>query len=156
MPLRDHFRSPVNDTHSWDEVHGGWPMEIVRDLIKILPAGFRAAPNVHLGSFEVDVRAYDLDTRDPGTAPDVGGAGPATQVALAPTFTVDADFVFVTVRHLGVDGDRWDGAGGGVVPFVGSDIDFHVQATVQRLPRRTGVHRWAEVIAQGHGLALGG
>ena len=24
MPLRDHFRSPVNDTHSWDEVHGGW------------------------------------------------------------------------------------------------------------------------------------
>ena len=30
MPLRDHFRSPVNDTHSWDEVHGGWPMEIVR------------------------------------------------------------------------------------------------------------------------------
>ena len=31
MPLRDHFRSPVNDTHFWDEVHGGWPMEIVRD-----------------------------------------------------------------------------------------------------------------------------
>lgn len=27
MPLRDHFRSPVNDTHSWDEVHGQWPGE---------------------------------------------------------------------------------------------------------------------------------
>jgi hypothetical protein len=25
MPLSDHFRSPVNDTHSWDEVHGQWP-----------------------------------------------------------------------------------------------------------------------------------
>jgi hypothetical protein len=44
MPLRDHFRSPVNDTHSWDEVHGGWPMEIVRTLREILPPGFRAGP----------------------------------------------------------------------------------------------------------------
>lgn len=68
MPLRDHFRSPVNDTHSWDEVHGGWPMEIVRDLSTILPAGFRAAPNVHLGSaFEVE------------------------RTALSPTLTVEAD-----------------------------------------------------------------
>ena len=39
MPLRDHFRSPVNDTHSWDEVHGQWPGEIVRELVTILPAG---------------------------------------------------------------------------------------------------------------------
>jgi hypothetical protein len=39
MPLHDHFRSPVNDTHSWDEVHGGWPGEIVRHLTTLLPAG---------------------------------------------------------------------------------------------------------------------
>jgi len=32
MPLRDHFRAPVNDTHSWDEMHGQWPGEIVRTL----------------------------------------------------------------------------------------------------------------------------
>lgn len=88
MPLRDHFRSPVNDTHSWDEVHGQWPGEIVRDLTGILPAGFRAAPKVHLGSpFEVDVSTYDLDARDP-EAP--VGAGMATQTARAPTFTVEA------------------------------------------------------------------
>ncbi len=92
MPLRDHFRSPVNDTHSWDEVHGGWPMEIVRDLRTILPAGFRAAPNVHLGSaFEVDV-----STHEPVAAPDspvVGTAegGTATLAALSPTLTVEAD-----------------------------------------------------------------
>lgn len=91
MPLRDHFRSPVNDTHSWDEVHGGWPMEIVRDLTTILPAGFRAAPKVHLGSaFEVDVGSYDLDTRDPDALPDSGG-GVATQTALSPTLTVAAE-----------------------------------------------------------------
>lgn len=89
MSLRDHFRSPVNDTHSWDELHGGWPMEIVRDLQPRLPAGFRAAPQVHLGaSFEVDVSTYDLDTRDPA-APDGGGV--ATLVACAPTYTVEAE-----------------------------------------------------------------
>jgi hypothetical protein len=27
MPLRDHFRSPLDDLHSWDELHGGWPMD---------------------------------------------------------------------------------------------------------------------------------
>jgi hypothetical protein len=90
MPLRDHFRSPVNDTHSWDEVHGQWPGEIVRDLITILPKGFRAAPKVHLGSpFEVDVSTYDLDSRDPDAPVDTGGAT-ATQTKLAPTFTVEA------------------------------------------------------------------
>ena len=35
MPLRDHFRSPVNDKHTWDELHGGWPMMIVRALFDI-------------------------------------------------------------------------------------------------------------------------
>jgi hypothetical protein len=35
MPLRDHFHSPINDTHSWGEAHGQWPAEIVRDLRNI-------------------------------------------------------------------------------------------------------------------------
>ena len=90
MPLRDHFRSPVNNTHSWDEVHGQWPGEIVRDLAKILPAGFRATPKVHLGSpFEVDVSTYDLDSRytDSGD----GGTATLTQTALAPTLVAEAN-----------------------------------------------------------------
>jgi hypothetical protein len=92
MPLRDHFRSPVNDTHSWDEVHGGWPMEIVRDLTTILPAGFRSAPKVHLGSpFEVDVSTYDLDSRNPDDSTSQGGV--ATLTALAPTVTVVAELM---------------------------------------------------------------
>jgi len=92
MPLRDHFRSPVNDTHSWDEVHGQWPGEMVRDLTTILPAGFRAAPNVHLGSpFEVDVSTYDLDSRNPDTNADTGDGGTGTLTAFSPTLTVEAD-----------------------------------------------------------------
>ncbi|VTT98312.1 Uncharacterized protein OS=Candidatus Entotheonella sp. TSY1 GN=ETSY1_33795 PE=4 SV=1: DUF4058 [Gemmataceae bacterium] len=90
MPLRDHFRSPVNNTHSWDEVHSQWPGEIVRDLTAILPAGFRAAPKVHLGSsFEVDVGGYDLDSRDPDPLPDPSNGH--TQAALSPTLTVEAE-----------------------------------------------------------------
>ncbi len=92
MPLRDHFRSPVNDTHSWDEVHGGWPMEIVRHLTTILPSGFRSAPKVHLGSpFEVDVSTYDLDSRNPDTKATSGDGGTATLTNLSPTLTVEAN-----------------------------------------------------------------
>ena len=92
MPLRDHFRSPVNDTHSWDEVHGQWPGEIVRHLSTLLPAGFRAAPNVHLSSaFDVDVAGHGLDTRDPDAPSDAGSGGAAMLTAQAPTLTVEAE-----------------------------------------------------------------
>src|SRR5437879_1313681 len=64
MPLRDHFRPPVEEKHSWDELHGGWPMVIVQQLYPILPEGFVAAPSVHLGtSFEIDVSAYEQNDR---------------------------------------------------------------------------------------------
>lgn len=90
MPLRDHFRSPVNDKHHWSEVHGGWPMEIVRTLFDLLPPGFQAAPKVTLGSpFEVDVSTTEDDQRPPITE-EVGG-GTATLTASDPTLTVQAD-----------------------------------------------------------------
>lgn len=44
MPLRDHFRSPLDDVHSWDELHGMWPATIVRALIEVLPEPYYAAP----------------------------------------------------------------------------------------------------------------
>ena len=34
MPLRHHFRPPLDDVHSWDELHGMWPAMIVRQLIE--------------------------------------------------------------------------------------------------------------------------
>jgi hypothetical protein len=43
MPLRDHFRSPLDDIASWEESHGGWPMEIVRSLQPKLPPEYVAA-----------------------------------------------------------------------------------------------------------------
>ena len=32
MPLRDHFRPPLDNVSSWEELHGGWPMVIVQQL----------------------------------------------------------------------------------------------------------------------------
>lgn len=91
MPLHDHFRPPVNDKHSWNEFHGGWPMMLVLQLQEILPPGYRAAPTVHLGSpFEVDIGTYDDDTR---TAEFVGsgGGGTATLSVVTSTLNVEAD-----------------------------------------------------------------
>ena len=90
MPLRDHFRSPVNDKHHGSEVHGGWPMEIVRTLFDLLPSGFQAGPRVYLGSsFEVDVSMTEDDDRGPDVEESRGGT--ATLTAHAPTLTVQAD-----------------------------------------------------------------
>jgi Protein of unknown function (DUF4058) len=66
MPLRDHFRPPVENKHSWDELHGMWPAVIVQQLFPILPKGYVAAPGVHLGmAFEIDVTAYETDESQP-------------------------------------------------------------------------------------------
>jgi hypothetical protein len=62
MPLRDHFRPPLDDTHSWDELHGAWPTVIVMALNPMLPPRYVAAPRVHLGQYaedEYEVRVYD-------------------------------------------------------------------------------------------------
>lgn len=60
MPLRDHFRPPVNDKHSWDSLHAMWPAMIVQQLFNILPPGYVAAPGVHFGKdVEIDVSAQD-------------------------------------------------------------------------------------------------
>ena len=92
MPLHDHFHSPVNDTHSWDEVHGQWPAELVRHLMTILPPGYRAGPKVLLGSpSEVDIATYDQDSVATAGRTGGGGGGTATLTAVSSTLTIEAD-----------------------------------------------------------------
>ncbi|HSG70611.1 MAG TPA: DUF4058 family protein [Planctomycetaceae bacterium] len=65
MPLRDHFRSPLDDVHSWDGLHAMWPAMIVRQLIEVLPEPYFAEPGVHLGTlYEVDVGTYHESARE--------------------------------------------------------------------------------------------
>jgi hypothetical protein len=39
MPLRDHFRPPLDDSRSWDELHGAWPTVIVMAWTHTLGVG---------------------------------------------------------------------------------------------------------------------
>ncbi len=60
MPLRDHFRPPLDDITSWESLHHAWPTSIAFALNRRLPARFRAEPGLHRGaSFEIDVSTYD-------------------------------------------------------------------------------------------------
>ena len=60
MPLRDHFRPPIDNLTSWESLHHAWPTVMVQHLNRWLPARFRAEPGVHQGaSFEIDVSTYD-------------------------------------------------------------------------------------------------
>jgi hypothetical protein len=85
MPLRDHFRPPVDDAHSWEELHGQWPGTIVQYLRKTLPAGYEAGPGVHhRADMEIDVATFEKDEpTEPFESSDSAG-GVATAVWAPP------------------------------------------------------------------------
>jgi hypothetical protein len=91
MPLRDHFRPPLDDVHSWDELHGMWPATIVRALVEILPEPYFAAPGVHLGTlYAIDVGTYGDDAPQPhGVNAGHGGVALAAYAPPKPTLTVE-------------------------------------------------------------------
>jgi hypothetical protein len=94
MPLRDHFRPPVEDKHSWDELHGMWPAVIVQQLFPILPEGYVAAPRVHLGtSFEIDVSTYKRNEPALEERPSDGDGGVAVAAWAPPkpTLTLETE-----------------------------------------------------------------
>lgn len=94
MPLRDHFRSPLDDIRSWEGFHGAWPTLIVAALNSKLPQHYIAEPRVHLGAaFEIDVAASEDDAAMSGTggAASEGGVATATWAPPRPTLNVATD-----------------------------------------------------------------
>jgi len=92
MPLRDHFRAPLDDAASWEGFHGQWPATIVQQLRRELPEGFVAEPRVHLGSrVEIDVATFEQSERDIGfdKALHSGGAVPEVWAPAEPTVAVE-------------------------------------------------------------------
>ena len=91
MPFRDHFRSPLDDVHSWDELHGLWPAVMVQQLVKTLPEPYFAAPSVYLGSsFEIDVGTYRTPDIEAGPDSDAGGLAVTTYAPPKPTLTLES------------------------------------------------------------------
>jgi hypothetical protein len=94
MPLRDHFRPPLDKRH-WESLHGGWPMMIVASLRQKLPRGFFAELQVHSGSSaEIDVATFEDENEDHlASSNGSNGGGVATVVwaPARPTLTVLTD-----------------------------------------------------------------
>lgn len=93
MPLHDHFRPPMSQRISWEEIHSQWPAVIVQQLRKLLPPGFVAGPRVHSGSqIEIDVAAFEQDQEplDQGSDDD-GGVATAVWAPAAPSLTVETE-----------------------------------------------------------------
>jgi len=92
MPLRDHFRPPLDNLASWEQFHAQWPAMIVLALQRLLPRRYIAGPSVRSGtSIEVDVGTFEQDesTRPPETGN--GGVATAVWAPPRPTFTVATD-----------------------------------------------------------------
>ena len=90
MPLRDHFRPPLDDETQWEGFHGGWPMMIVAHLSRNLPRRYVAAPRVHSGAaVEIDVATYEKDASPlPAVSEGQGNGGVATAVWAPPRPTL--------------------------------------------------------------------
>jgi hypothetical protein len=95
MPLRDHFRPPLDDKASWEELHGQWPAVIVHQLKDRLPPGYVAGPKVHAGAqVEIDVAAYEKDSdelRRERVHGATGGVATATWTATKPVLSFPAE-----------------------------------------------------------------
>src|SRR5688572_14886482 len=91
MPLRDHFRPPLDDAHSWDELYGGWPMMIVRELLHVHPEPYVATPRRHLGTlYEIDVATYGHPAGESDRVENSnGGVAVATYAPPKPTLTIE-------------------------------------------------------------------
>ncbi|MGL6097106.1 MAG: DUF4058 family protein [Fimbriiglobus sp.] len=97
MPLRDHFHPPFTDRYSWDMVHGGLPMDISRQLNRVLPAGYQAGPAVNIGSTaEVDIGGFQLDPGGDWPPRSAGGGGVAVAAPIwappEPGLSVEAEW----------------------------------------------------------------
>jgi len=95
MPLRDHFRPPVENIIPWEGFHTGWPMVIVQGLMRKLPRRYIAIPGVHSGALaEIDVATFEKeDAEVPSSEAGNGTGGVATAVWAPPrpTLTVATD-----------------------------------------------------------------
>jgi hypothetical protein len=85
MPLRDHFRPPLDNFASWEELHSQWPAIIVQHLRKKLPDGYVAGPRVHSGAqVEIDVVAFEKDAPPAAHGRNEANGGVATAVWAPP------------------------------------------------------------------------
>src|SRR5690242_20352438 len=94
MPLRDHFRPPLDDLRHWEGLLAGWPVMMVALLRRKLPRRYFAEPRIHsASSAEVDVVvvASEGEANVAGGEEDGGGLARAEWAPPRPTLAVATD-----------------------------------------------------------------
>src|SRR5262249_18221166 len=96
MPLRDHFRPPLDDMRHWEGFHATWPVMIVALLRRKLPRRYFAEPRIHSGgSAEIDVTTFEKEEEDilatDGSNGNGGGIATAVWAPPRPTLTLATD-----------------------------------------------------------------
>src|SRR5438270_6624142 len=96
MPLRDHFRPPLDDLRHWEGFHATWPVMIVALLRRKLPRRYFAEPRVHSGaSAEIDVATFEDEGEGVVTAGECNGNGGGVATVVwappQPTLAVETD-----------------------------------------------------------------
>jgi hypothetical protein len=86
MPLRDHFRPPLESLLPWEGFHATWPVMIVARLRRQLPRRYLVLPRVHSGSSaDIDVATFHDEGSRPGaTGPGNGNTGGVVTGVWAP------------------------------------------------------------------------
>src|SRR5438046_1692199 len=94
MPLRDHFRPPLDELRHWEGFYATWPVMIVALLRRKLPRRYFAEPRVHSGSSaEIDVATFEGEgvlTAGDGNG-NSGGVATAVWAPPRPTLAVATD-----------------------------------------------------------------
>lgn len=107
MPLRDHFRPPLDNMRHWEGFHATWPVMMVALLRRKLPRRYFAEPRVHSGSSaEIDVVTFEKEGEDVLTAGDGNGNGGGIATAVwappQPTLAVVTDLPIQDVYEVRV------------------------------------------------------
>ena len=96
MPLRDHYRPPVELRVTWGSFHASWPVFMSLQIVENLPEGYIVEPTSSSGGrLEVDVAAYEqqnwLAAGEDFEIDGGGGTGTAVLTAAVPTLSVETE-----------------------------------------------------------------
>jgi hypothetical protein len=107
MPLRDHFRPPLDSVLPREGFHATWPVMIVARLRRQLPRRYLVLPRVHSGvGAEIDVATFHDAEGVPGASGhgngNAGGVATAVWAPPQPTLTFVTDLPAQDVAEVRV------------------------------------------------------
>lgn len=155
MPLRDHFHPPLSNVRHWNAFHSRWATALADALnAELLPEGYFAEPQVHVGSrVEIDVATFSESESPEQTATRAtqnGGVATAARTVKwtppAPALVMDIKFPDeIEVQVLSTEGG----------PTVVAAIELISPGNKDRNEKRQAfVSKCVSYLAEGIGLII--